>query len=313
MTKRCSQDVPKTPKLIAEVGQKNADADLTALPVERASAPKPLLREQVVARYTLVDFKKAQDMNVVIGALKRLLKHPKGNLTGVPKTIQEGIRAYFRQAKDRLYVNGQGILCLRRRPADRNRFFNHSMIIMPQLYQAEILCRTHDEMGHQGVNKVVARIQQRHDWMGLQLAVNRWINACKVCQQRKNPAGPGRFALQNIVSNRFNELVQFDHLKMCRSHKGNRHILVIIDHFTKYAEAVPCNFQEMTAKATVKKILNAWFARHGTPSIVQSDNGPQFVAEMSKAFLSASQVTQALSTAHHPATNGLWKDKTRLS
>ena len=32
--------------------------------------------------------------------------------------------------------------------------------------------------------------------MGLQLAVNKWINACKVCQQRKNPAGPVRFALQ---------------------------------------------------------------------------------------------------------------------
>ena len=68
-------------------------------------------------------------------------------------------------------------------------------------------------MGHQGVNKVVARIQQRHDWMGLQLAVNKWINACMTCQQRKNPAGPMKFALQNIVSHKFNELVQFDHVK----------------------------------------------------------------------------------------------------
>ena len=53
---------------------------------------------------------------------------------------------------------------------------------MLQLYQAEVLYRTHDEMGHQGVNKVVARIQQRDDWMGLQLPINRWINTYKVCQ-----------------------------------------------------------------------------------------------------------------------------------
>ena len=41
----------------------------------------------------------------------------------------------------------------------------------------------------------------------------------------------------------------------------------------------------------------------------------EFVAEMSKAFLNASQVTQALSTAHHPATNGLVErqNKTLLS
>ena len=173
-----------TPELIAEIGRETNNARLVPLgsPAEDQPEPKTLLKEHVVARYTLADFKKAQDMDIVIGTLKRLLKNPKGNLNNVPKTIREGIQAYFRQAKDRLFVNGQGILCLRRRPAERNCFFNHSMIIMPQLYQAEVLYRTHDEMGHQGVNKVVARIQQRHDWMGLQLAVNKWINACKVCQ-----------------------------------------------------------------------------------------------------------------------------------
>ena len=122
------------------------------------------LKEQVVARYTLADFKRAQDLDIVIGTLKRLLKNPKGNLNNVPKTIRVGIQALLPTGKDRLFVNGQGIpVCLKRRPADRKRFFNHSMIIMPQLYQAEVLYRTHDEMGHQGVNKVVARIQQRHD------------------------------------------------------------------------------------------------------------------------------------------------------
>ena len=46
---------------------------------------------------------------------------------------------------------------------------------------------------------------------------------------------------------------------------------------------MPCNAHELTAEATVLKILNAWFSRHGTPSIMQSDNGPQFVAEVTKA------------------------------
>ena len=142
--------------------------------------------------------------------------------------------------------------------------------------------------------------------MGLQLAVNKWINSLQgVPAERRILQAPVRFALQNIVSNKFNELVQFDHLKICKSMKGIRYILVIIDHFTKYAEAVPCNAHEMTAEATVLKILNAWFARHGTPSIMQSDNGPQFIAEVAKAFMRASQLTQAHSTAHHPATNGL--------
>ena len=116
--------VEPTPELIAEIGRETDNARLVPLgsPVEEPLEPKTLLKEHVVARYTLADFKRAQDMDIVIGTLKRLLKNPKGNLNNVPKTIREGIQAYFRQAKDRLIVNGQGILCPRRRPADQKSF-----------------------------------------------------------------------------------------------------------------------------------------------------------------------------------------------
>ena len=102
--------VEPTPELIAEIGRETDNARLVPLgsPAEEQPEPKALLKEHVVARYTLADFKKAQDMDIVIGTLKRLLKNPKGNLNNVPKTIREGIQAYFRQAKDRLFVNGQG-------------------------------------------------------------------------------------------------------------------------------------------------------------------------------------------------------------
>ena len=141
--------------------------------------------------------------------------------------------------------------------------------------------------------------------MGLQLSVNKWINACMVCQQRKNPAGPVKFALQNIMSHKFNEFVQFDHLKIYKSKQGIRYILVMIDHFNKWAEVVLCNAQGMTSESTARKILNALFARHGTPFIMQSDNEPQFVAKMIKVFMKASQGTQAQTTAHHLATKAL--------
>ena len=37
------------------------------------------------------------------------------------------------------------------------------MIVMQQLYQHEILFRSHDAMGHQGISKVVdTRNQERH-------------------------------------------------------------------------------------------------------------------------------------------------------
>ena len=72
-----------------------------------------------------------------------------------------------------------------------------------------------------------------------------------------------RFPLQSIESSGFNEVVQIDHQKICMTATGYNQVLVMIDHFTKYAEAAPC----MTASAeeTCDHLINVWIARHGCP------------------------------------------------
>ena len=67
----------------------------------------------------------------------------------------------------------------------------------------------------------------------------------------------------------------------------------------------------MDAKLTAHKLLAKWFARHGTPAFMQSDNATHFTAELQNAFMRASQTTQVHSTAHHPATNGLVERQNR--
>ena len=49
-----------------------------------------------------------------------------------------------------------------------------------------------------------------------------------------------RFPLQSIESSGFNEVVQFDHQKICMTATGYNQVLVMIDNFIKCAEAAPC-------------------------------------------------------------------------
>ena len=49
-----------------------------------------------------------------------------------------------------------------------------------------------------------------------------------------------KFPLKSVQSAEFNDVVQIDHQKICKTDSGYYQILVIIDHFTKLAEAVPC-------------------------------------------------------------------------
>ena len=84
---------------------------------------------------------------------------------------------------------------------------------------------------------------------------------------------------------------------------GYNQVLVMIDHFTKYAEAAPC----MTASVEelCDHLINVWIARHGCPITFQSDNGKAFVGDLTKELMKWSQVAQAHSPTYHPQTNGL--------
>ena len=105
--------------------------------------------------------------------------------------------------------------------------------------------------------------------------------------------------------------MQFDHLKLCKSESGNTGLLVIIDHFTKLAEAIPCAHDHYDAQTTAKIILNKWFDRHGTPARLQSDNATNFTAEIAQELMKASQVTKVTSTPAHLRGNWLVERQNR--
>ena len=90
---------------------------------------------------------------------------------------------------------------------------------------------------------------------------------------------------------------------------GYNQILVMIDQFTKYAEAVPCI--PASAEETCDHLINTWIARHGCPMTFQSDNGKTFVGELRKEIMRRSLVAQAHSTTYHPQTNGIVEKQSR--
>ena len=269
------------------------------------------LHEHTHTVHGIKDLVLAQNRDVHVLALKKLVQCESLDNDVFPENVREFARNYFRQKKDLLFINKNDVLCVQYSPTQRPLHERPCMIIMPQLYQHEILFRAHDTMGHQGISKVVARIQERHTWPGIRRSVGRYVGQCPTCQQVRDKPGDVRFQLKNIQSGYFNELVQYDHLKICPSDNNNTGILVIIDHFSKFAEAVPCSHHDNDAVTTSRLLLQKWFARHGTPTRMQSDNAPNLTAEVSNEFLKAAHVTKVTSTAGHPRTQGLVERQSR--
>ena len=118
---------------------------------------------------------------------------------------------------------------------------------MPITYRDDIFKALHYDLGHQGRDRTTSLIKQRFFWPGIDAFVAEQVRQCNRCILRK--ANPGISAnLVSIESTAQMEIVCLDYLSLERSKGGIENVLVITDHFSRYAQAIPTKNQ--TAKTT---------------------------------------------------------------
>ena len=122
------------------------------------------LHEHHLTKYGLRDLHLAQNRDVHLLALKKLMKNEPLEDPVFPDDVQDFAKRYYHQKKDLLFLNPDDIQLRQLRPSTTRvaRTPMHDRQHDRQLFQHEILYRGHDESGHQGVGKVLAMIQERH-------------------------------------------------------------------------------------------------------------------------------------------------------
>ena len=121
-------------------------------------------------------------------------------------------------------------------------------LILPGHLTTKVLNGLHNQVGHQGIVRTLGLLRERFYWPGMHRDATHYVNKCQNCLKRK--ATPDVAPLQPIIANQPMELVHMDFLSIEPS-KGNiENVLVITDHFTRYAQAYPSKTQ--TAQATAK-------------------------------------------------------------
>ena len=101
---------------------------------------------------------------------------------------------------------------------------------------------------------------------------------------------------------RFNH-VHIDIIGPLPPSKGFSYLVTCIDHFTRWAEAIPVS--DITAKTVAHAFLSGWISRFGTLSTLTTDHGKQFESNLWHEFMEVLGTLQTQNTAYHPATNGI--------
>ena len=94
-------------------------------------------------------------------------------------------------------------------------------------------------MGHLGVERTLGLIRDRFFWPRMHVSVERFVTKECECLKKKRPQKQTRAPLENIKTTYLFELVSIDflHLETCK--QGFEYILVVMDHYTCFAQAYP--------------------------------------------------------------------------
>ena len=128
----------------------------------------------------------------------------------------------------------------------------------------------------------------------------QYVVKCSRCLRRKTT--PQVAPLQPIYVTQPLELVHMDYLSLEPS-KGNiENVLVITDHFTRYALAYPSKTQ--TAQATARILWDNFICHYGFPEKFISDQGRNFESDLIKELCKIAGVKKLHTTPYHPQGKG---------
>lgn len=181
------------------------------------------------------------------------------------------------------------------------------LLVVPASLRDDILRACHDEptSGHLGFTRTLARIKKKYYWRKLTKSVKQYVRTCRDCQRRKVPPMKPAGLLQPVrpPCSPF-EQVGMDLLgPFPKSSADNRWIVVATDYLTRYCETQAV--QRATASDVANFFVKNIVLRHGAPSVVITDRGTAFTAQLVRDILQLSGTTHRTATAYHPQTNGL--------
>ena len=247
-----------------------------------------------------INLHEAQRQDIDISKIMELkrLKKPKPDLN---EWRENPVLKNYWYNYDRLFIHN-GLLV---RSRHKQYAYPDHAVVIPLSIVPQILDGMHDNpsCGHLGLARTEERIRERFYWPNLRASVQLHIQQCMSCQRRKTPSNPDKAPMQTIDVGEPFTFWALDYMgPVTETTRGNKHILVVMDHFTKWCEAFPTKDQKASTVANL--LVSKVFSRFGPPLVLHSDQGSNFESTLMHEICNIMGITKTRTTAYHPSGDG---------
>jgi len=137
------------------------------------------------------------------------------------------------------------------------------------------------------------------------------VRQCEVCQASKHGRPTETTGRRRLYASRPWQIVAVDLVgSMPLSARGNTWILVLTDHFTRWADALA--IPDATAPTVARALDQNVFCYLGLSEQIYTDQGAQFQSQLTGDLCRIWGVNQSRTTPYHPQGNGVIERNNRM-
>ena len=184
----------------------------------------------------------------------------------------------------------------------QRRCGSYQQVELPSQFHLLAYEELHDNMGHLGPERVFQLTLERFYWPHMQRDITELITKYCQCFKQKPPKFKPREPLQPIFSTSTFEIISINYLHLEKSSSGCEYILVVVDYFTRYAQAYAT--KDKSAKTAAKLHCNDFILRFGFPLRIHHNQGGEFENALFYHLEELCDVIHSRTTPHHPEGNG---------
>ncbi|KAL8603353.1 hypothetical protein ACOMHN_039716 [Nucella lapillus] len=229
------------------------------------------------------------------------------NLACVMDHLERGKRMESKSITDmnpelQVYIREQTKLVLKNGVTYRNTVDQSGQavlqLVIPASQRKDAMKGVHEDLFHTHFDDAIRQARRRFFWPFMATDIKRKIERCLRCKRSK--ARPQKAEMQTITTTCPLELLSIDFLTI--EVKGmKQNILVVMDHFTKFAQAFLT--KDQTARTVARTLWNEFFLIYGFPSRIHSDQGRDFESKLLKEVCTMAGIAKTRTSPYHPAGN----------
>ena len=282
-TNTAADGLSRRPESTADVGVQTDDARCYQIP--GSSWPTEFMKAE-------------QEKDAVIA---EVVKHLSVGRRPHRRSVDRSVRPLLRHWSKLTVLDG--VLYRKYRRRAREEF--QLQLVVPRSLLTGVLTSLHSgpTAGHPGPDRLHSAVARRFFWVGMMKDVQDFCKRCEQCSSRSQPVPRPRAALGELHASEPFETVAIDLLtNLPTTPSGHKHLLVVIDHFTRWCEVYP--LKDMSATTVASTLVNEYFSRYGCPKKLHSDCAANFtgqvIAEMCRLF----GIQKTKISAYHPQGDG---------